>query len=75
MPASIISYWHVMNVTLIWRGEPPISVLQVAADMGEGLSHLVVLNSLSKRSNAAGLRAGFLAGDEAAITLYKKFGR
>ena len=57
----------------IWRGEPPISALQVAADMGEGLSHLVVLNSLSKRSNAAGLRAGFLAGDEAAITLYKKF--
>ena len=57
----------------VWRGEPPLSALQVAAEMGDGLSHLVVLNSLSKRSNAAGLRAGFLAGDEAAITLYKKF--
>ena len=57
----------------VWRGEPPLSALQVAAEMGEGLSHIVVLNSLSKRSNAAGLRAGFLAGDEAAISLYKKF--
>ena len=56
----------------IWRDVPPVSALEAAAEMGDGLSHLVVLNSLSKRSNAAGLRAGFLAGDERAISLYKK---
>lgn len=56
----------------IWREEAPVSALEVAREMNEGLSHLVVLNSLSKRSNAAGLRAGFLAGDEGAIGLYKK---
>lgn len=56
----------------IWRQKAPVSALEVACDMQQGLSHLVVLNSLSKRSNAAGLRAGFLAGDEAAISLYKK---
>lgn len=56
----------------VWRGTPPPSALDVAAEMGAGLSHLVVLNSLSKRSCAAGLRAGFLAGDERAISLYKK---
>lgn len=64
----------------IWRGEPPVSALQVAQEMaqelaqetGDGFDNLIVLNSLSKRSNAAGLRAGFLAGDAAVIALYKK---
>ena len=56
----------------VWRQNPPVGALEVAADIGDGLSNLVVLNSLSKRSNAAGLRAGFLAGDAEAITLYKK---
>ena len=56
----------------IWRGAPPVSALQAAQELGAGFDHLVVLNSLSKRSNAAGLRAGFLSGDAAAIGLYKK---
>ena len=56
----------------VWRGEPPVGALEVAAALGDGLSHLIVLNSLSKRSNAAGLRAGFLAGDADVIALYKK---
>ena len=56
----------------VWRGEPPVGALEVAAALGDGLSHLIVLNSLSKRSNAAGLRAGFLAGDANVIALYKK---
>jgi N-succinyldiaminopimelate aminotransferase len=42
------------------------------ADNVPSLDNLIVLNSLSKRSNAAGLRGGFLAGDAAAIALYKK---
>ena len=56
----------------VWRGKPPVSALEVAAEMGDGLDNLIVLNSLSKRSNAAGLRCGFLAGDAAVIALYKK---
>ena len=56
----------------IWRGEPPVSALEVAASLGAGCDNLIVLNSLSKRSNAAGLRGGFLAGDASVIALYKK---
>ena len=35
------------------------------------LDNLVVFNSLSKRSNASGMRAGFIAGDEKIIDSYK----
>ena len=51
----------------IWRGEPPTGGLQACAAMGGDMSNLLVFHSLSKRSNAAGLRAGFVAGDEEAI--------
>ena len=60
----------------IWRGEKPISALEVAIDMSESssepLANLVVLNSLSKRSHAAGLRAGFLCGDKRIVAGYTK---
>ena len=36
------------------------------------LRNLVVLNSLSKRSGAAGLRAGFMVGDNNVIGQYLK---
>lgn len=57
----------------IWREEKPISALEIAYEMGgeNCFSHLLVLNSLSKRSNAAGLRAGFLCGAEEVIAAYK----
>ena len=41
---------------------PPPGVLEAAARAGS-LKNLVVFNSLSKRSNLAGLRIGFCAGD------------
>ncbi len=61
----------------IWRNQKPISALQVALDMAsdkddDPLHHLVVLNSLSKRSSAAGLRVGFLCGDKKLISAYTK---
>ncbi len=63
----------------IWRHNKPLSALEVAAGMvDEGgsdndiFANLVVLNSLSKRSNAAGLRAGFLCGDRQLIAAYKQ---
>ena len=58
----------------IWRRNKPVSALEVAAQMSHQndiFSHLIVLNSLSKRSNAAGIRAGFLCGDKQAIAAYK----
>jgi aspartate/methionine/tyrosine aminotransferase len=51
----------------IWRGAPPPGGLQACAAMGGDMSNLLVFHSLSKRSNAPGLRAGFVAGDEEAI--------
>jgi N-succinyldiaminopimelate aminotransferase len=47
---------------------PPPGLLQAAAEMGRhDYKNCVVFHSLSKRSNAPGLRSGFVAGDEAII--------
>lgn len=51
----------------IWRDLPPPGGLQACAAMGGELTNLLVFHSLSKRSNAPGLRAGFVAGDEEAV--------
>ncbi|VAW76083.1 N-succinyl-L,L-diaminopimelate aminotransferase, type 2 [hydrothermal vent metagenome] len=43
---------------------PPPGLLQAAAQMGnDSFKHCLVFHSLSKRSNAPGLRSGFVAGD------------
>ena len=43
---------------------PPVGLLQAAAAMGRNdYRRCVVFHSLSKRSNAPGLRSGFVAGD------------
>ncbi|MBX6324052.1 MAG: aminotransferase class I/II-fold pyridoxal phosphate-dependent enzyme [Rhodospirillaceae bacterium] len=47
----------------IHDGVPPPGALQAAALDGGGLDNLLVFHSLSKRSGAAGLRSGFIAGD------------
>ncbi|MEO0391776.1 MAG: aminotransferase class I/II-fold pyridoxal phosphate-dependent enzyme [Pseudomonadota bacterium] len=47
---------------------PPDGAVQAAAtDAGIDFTNLVICHSLSKRSNAAGLRAGFVLGDPALI--------
>lgn len=60
----------------IWRGTKPIGMLEVLAEMqggiGDPLQQVIVLNSLSKRSNAAGLRCGYMAGDARIIAAYTK---
>ena len=50
---------------LYFNGEhPPVGLLQAAAAMGHtDYRNCVVFHSLSKRSNAPGLRSGFVAGD------------
>ncbi len=46
----------------IYRDRPPKGALEVAHSMKAGFERLLVFNSLSKRSNAPGLRSGFVAG-------------
>jgi len=46
------------------EASPPLGALQAAALLGRsGFERLVAFGSLSKRSNAPGLRSGFVAGD------------
>ena len=62
----------------IWRHQPPPGMIEAAAALAadrpglDPLRNLVVLNSLSKRSGAAGLRAGFMVGDHNVIGQYLK---
>lgn len=50
---------------------PPPGLLQVAHAMGNtNFERCVVFHSLSKRSNAPGLRSGFVAGDAAVLKQY-----
>ena len=46
---------------------PPIGALAVAQESSGSFDNVVVMHSLSKRSNAAGLRSGFVAGDAAVL--------
>jgi N-succinyldiaminopimelate aminotransferase len=57
----------------IWNDAPPPGALEVAASLASGgdpFANVLVFHSLSKRSSAAGLRAGFVAGDAAALQLF-----
>ncbi len=51
----------------IWRGAPPPGGLEACAALGGDMDGVLVFHSLSKRSSAPGLRAGFVAGDPAAL--------
>ncbi len=53
------------------EGQAPIGALTAAKALGRtDLHNLIVLNSLSKRSNAPGMRSGFVAGDRNIIKSY-----
>jgi N-succinyldiaminopimelate aminotransferase len=53
------------------EGNPPLGALEAAHRLGrDGFRNLVVFTSLSKRSNAPGLRSGAVAGD---ATLLRQF--
>ena len=51
----------------LWDTTPPPGALSVALADGGSLDNVVVFHSLSKRSSAAGLRSGFVAGDPAVL--------
>ena len=50
------------------EANPPIGALHAAQALGrDGFSRLAVFSSLSKRSNAPGMRSGYVAGDAALL--------
>lgn len=54
--------------------ESPVGLLQVAAEQGlDDYRNLVAFHSLSKRSNAPGLRSGFAAGDARLIERFFRY--
>jgi N-succinyldiaminopimelate aminotransferase len=62
---------------IYFRAEAPLGALAAAKALGRtGFPRLVVLSSLSKRSNVPGLRSGFVAGDAdilRAFLLYRTY--
>jgi N-succinyldiaminopimelate aminotransferase len=52
---------------------PPMGGLQAAATLGRDLTNLLAFGSLSKRSNAPGLRSGYVAGDAHLIGSFLKY--
>jgi aspartate/methionine/tyrosine aminotransferase len=52
------------------EGEPPPGALAAALRGSGDFRNVLVFNSLSKRSSAAGLRSGFVAGDPAVLAWF-----
>jgi N-succinyldiaminopimelate aminotransferase len=56
------------------ESRPPLGALQAALQFGnDRFERLVVFGSLSKRSNAPGLRSGFVAGDAAILSRFLQY--
>jgi aspartate/methionine/tyrosine aminotransferase len=58
----------------IYTNKPTPSLLEAATLVGnEDFTNILVINSISKRSCAPGLRSGFIAGDEKILSQYMKY--
>ena len=58
----------------IYTSKPTPSLLEASLHVGNNsFKNIVVLNSISKRSSAPGLRSGFIAGDEDILNEYMKY--
>lgn len=58
----------------IYFNAPPPSLLEAAIAIGnDSFKNCLVLNSISKRSSAPGLRSGFIAGDAKILKEYMKY--
>ncbi|NOX27973.1 MAG: succinyldiaminopimelate transaminase [Gammaproteobacteria bacterium] len=56
------------------NGTPPVGLLEVAQSIGRSdFRNCLVFHSLSKRSNAPGLRSGFVAGDAKLINSFLQY--
>jgi N-succinyldiaminopimelate aminotransferase len=58
----------------IYTDKPVPSLLEASTHIGNNeFKNVLVINSISKRSSAPGLRSGFIAGDEAILKEYMKY--
>ncbi len=58
----------------IYNDKPDPSLLEAAKEVGnESFKNILVVNSISKRSSAPGLRSGFIAGDAEILKAYMKY--
>ncbi len=56
------------------ESQPPVGLLEAAVEAGyTDFGHCVIFHSLSKRSNAPGLRSGFVAGNEKIIKDFLRY--
>ncbi|HEV2334156.1 MAG TPA: aminotransferase class I/II-fold pyridoxal phosphate-dependent enzyme [Stellaceae bacterium] len=55
----------------IYDRAPPTGALEACVALGQDFDRVVVFHSLSKRSSAAGLRSGFVAGDPRLVGYFK----
>ena len=54
--------------------EKPVSLLEASINVGNNdFKNIVIINSISKRSSAPGLRSGFIAGDKDILKEYLKY--
>jgi aspartate/methionine/tyrosine aminotransferase len=54
----------------IYDKVPPTGILEICAEQGGSLDHVLSFHSLSKRSSAAGLRSGFCVGQEEIVKTF-----
>lgn len=58
----------------IYTDKPVPSLLEASLHVGnESFKNVLVINSISKRSSAPGLRSGFIAGDKKILNEYMKY--
>ncbi len=58
----------------IYNDKPDPSLLEAAKHVGnDSFKNILVVNSISKRSSAPGLRSGFIAGDAKILKSYMKY--
>ena len=56
----------------IYNDRPPSGGIEACAALGGSLDHVLIMNSLSKRSSVPGLRSGFVAGDPNILGRFKR---
>lgn len=56
----------------IYTDTPPSGALEACHGLGGGFANVLVFHSLSKRSSAAGLRSGFIAGDPDLVRRFRR---
>src|SRR6185312_2439716 len=57
----------------VYFDQPPLGALEAAFKLKRGFKNLVAFSSLSKRSNAPGMRSGFVAGDAAVLERFRLY--